>query len=146
MNDVALSAVAVALLVISSSTGAAAASISVGDGASMEPALCDNSVVVLDREASAGVGDIVVAEYSNQRVTHRVVRLTSTNWEVGPDGTAVERPGYELVTSGDNSTGVDATQVIPAPQTDGGHVVEHADPEQVVGVVDRVLYDGCGPL
>jgi signal peptidase I len=143
MGDAALSIFAVVLLILSSTTGAVAASRVVdGSGASMRPTLCDGSLVTIDRTETPAVGDVVVVNYGSSRVTHRVVRTAPDFDHV--DGETVREPGVDYVTAGTNSGGVDVDEVWHTPGR--GETIDYADTEQVLGVVDRVIYDGCGPL
>jgi len=136
MNDATISLVFIALLVASSTTGALVASHVVeGDGNSMRPGLCDGSLVVVDRGASPDAGDVVVAKWRDATLTHRVV---------GFDGRYVNL-------TGDNTRSLDYWKVNGADRhveftdIEGG---EYARPlrRDVVGVVDHVLDDGCGPV
>jgi signal peptidase I len=136
MNELALSLACVALLVTSLTTGAVAASkIATGDGASMEPTLCDGSLVIVDRTATPEVEDVVIAEWRDARLTHRIV---------GFDGRYVNL-------TGDNTDSLDYWRVddserrVEFVDNRGG---EYARPlrSDVAGVVTSVLYDGCGPL
>jgi signal peptidase I len=134
MNETTISLVSIALLVTSSMTGAAAASLSVGTGASMEPTLCDGSLVLLDRDATPHAGDIVVAQWRDATLQHRVR---------GFDGRHVNL-------TGDNTTSLDRWNVEGTNRTidyrDKAGAYARPLRKDIVGVVDLVLYDGCGPL
>jgi hypothetical protein len=144
MNEVALSLACVTLLVASSTTGALAAStIAVNHGSSMEPTLCDGAILHVDRDATPEIGDVVGAHVSGSSglTYHRVVRR-APDWDEGPNGQPVRDDGRDYVLSGDgNGDHVDVDRVWHDP-----HRVDYTDREQIVGVLDRVLYDGCGPV
>jgi phage repressor protein C with HTH and peptisase S24 domain len=136
MNDVALSLAAVVLLVASSTTGAVAASrVAVNHGSSMEPTLCDGSILLVDRGNGVEVGDVVAIEWNGTRTYHRVIALD----------------GDDVITEGDNSDNPDwfdttGTNRTPDRYLGGVQPVARPHRSDVLGIVDRVLYDGCGPL
>ncbi|WP_205254311.1 S24 family peptidase [Halorubellus sp. JP-L1] len=104
----------------------------------MQPTLCDNSILVVDRDATPEIGDVVAAQVGDQRTYHRLVRY-APDWDAGPDGLPVCDEGRDLVLRGDNnSDDVDVTHVWHDP-----HRVDYTDTEDVVGVVSYILDDGC---
>jgi hypothetical protein len=107
-----------------------------GSGSSMEPALCDGSVAIVDERLEPDVGDIVAFDrMSGSRVLHRVVATTDEH----------------VVTMGDNRSRLDLLDVRGTSRTadiaagDGPSRTRRAYPhhEDVVGVVVAVLSDGC---
>lgn len=138
MNELALSLACATLLVASSATGALAAShVAVNSGDSMRPTLCANSALVVERDATPRVGDVVALDTGDGRVYHRLVGIDGRDLLVRGDNVHGASP--DLV----NVTGTDR----PADLV-GGNGGRYAYPHRrdVAGVVTGVLYDGCGPV
>lgn len=137
MNDATISMVAVVLLVSSSTTGAYAAThLAVNHGGSMEPTLCDNSVLLVDRDATPHVGDIVALDTGKSMTYHRLVNVD----------------GQDLIIRGDHNPH-ESHDMVYADEVPRGPDLERPDPPlayphrtDVLGVVSAVLYDGCGSV
>jgi signal peptidase I len=101
-----------------------------GSGTSMQPALCDGSVLVVDETEHAERGDVVVVEQlTGGRVIHRVAAATDEH----------------VVTWGDNRAEPDVVRAY-AVREDGSREqvsTQVPDREDVRGVVVAVLSDGC---
>jgi signal peptidase I len=105
-----------------------------GSGDSMQPSLCNGSVLVVDETVEPDVGDIVVRDSGSDYVIHRAVAVTDEH--VLTMGDAEDRVDMVDVTGTDET----ADLVVPGGRE---HRLAYPHHEDVRGVVVAVVDDGC---